>query len=140
MSPENLGRLRLSLRIALAAVYLAAGVGHLLLTDKFLAIVPDWVPFPRAVVLVTGVCEIAGAIALFTPRWRYLAGIMLALYAICVYPANIKHALEGIAVSPWLDSWWYHGPRLAFQPVFIWWALFAGNVIDWPFRRPDNTR
>jgi uncharacterized membrane protein len=59
----------------------------------------------------------------------------LALYAFCVWPANFKHAIDGINVAHIPSSWWYHGPRLAFQPVIIWWALFAGEVIDWPFRR-----
>jgi uncharacterized membrane protein len=81
------------------------------------------------------VCEIAGAVALFTHRFRAAAGVMLALYAVCVYPANIKHAVEGIAMNGAALSWWYHGPRLAFQPVFVWWALYAGGVIDWPFAK-----
>jgi hypothetical protein len=33
------------------------------------------------------------------------------------------------------SSWWYHGPRLALQPVIVWWALYCGNVISWPFGR-----
>ena len=102
---------------------------------RFLPIVPDWVPFPREVILVTGLCELAGAVALLTPRLRWLAGIMLALYALCVWPANIKHAVEAHRLPPIPDSWWYHGPRLAFQPVLIWWALFCAGVIDWPWRR-----
>jgi uncharacterized membrane protein len=123
---------RTTLTWLLAAVYLAAGIGHLAIPDKVLLIVPSWVPAPRTVILITGICEIAGALALLTDRWRYLAGIMLALYAVCVFPANIKHAIDGISVP---SSWWYHGPRLAFQPVFVWWALFAGGVIDWRWRR-----
>ena len=92
-------------------------------------------PFPREVILITGLCELAGAIALLTTRLRALAGIMLALYALCVWPANIKHALDHIVLPPIPDTWWYHGPRLAFQPVLIWWALFCAGVIDWPWRR-----
>jgi uncharacterized membrane protein len=140
MSPDALKRARTPLRVTLAIVYGAAGIGHLWLTDKFVAIVPGWVPAPRAIVIATGLCEIAGALALFTARWRWLAGVMLALYAVCVFPANIRHAFGGVAVSAWLDSWWYHAPRLAFQPVFVWWALFAANVIDWPFRQRITTR
>ena len=99
---------------------------------------PDWVPLPRAIVLATGLCEIVGSIALASPRLRRLAGIMLALYAVCVFPANIKHALEAIHLPPVPDSWLYHGPRLALQPVLVWWALFCAGVIDWPFRgKPD---
>lgn len=126
------------MRAILAAVYFAAGVMHLARPEPFLAITPDWVPFPRAVIFVTGVCEIAGAIALLIPRWRRLAGILLALYAVCVFPANLKHAVEGISLPPVPDSWWYHGPRLVLQPALVWWALFCADVIDWPFRKRAN--
>ncbi len=98
-----------------------------------MAIVPNWVPWPSEVVLITGVCEISGAIALLTQRLRWWAGVMLALYAVCVFPANIKHAMENIDLPGLPSSWWYHAPRLALQPVLVWWALFAANVVDWPF-------
>jgi uncharacterized membrane protein len=130
----RIGRARLVMRWIMTTFYALAGVAHLTLTDKFLLIVPDWVPSPRAVVLLTGLCEIAGSIALASTRLRRLAGIMLALYAVCVFPANVKHALDGIHLPPAPDSWWYHGPRLALQPVLVWWALFCAGVIDWPFR------
>ena len=128
-------RWRTALRWALAAIYLVAGSFHLRATAAFVSIVPDWVPYPYATVLATGCCEIVGAAALVTVRLRRLAGIMLALYAVCVYPANIKHALDGIAIGGTQLGWGYHAPRLAFQPVLVWWALFCGQVIDWPFHR-----
>lgn len=121
------------LRGILALIYAYAGFVHLRSPQFFLPIVPGWVPEPRLVVLATGVCEIAGAVALMTGRLRYAAGVMLALYAVCVYPANIKHAIESVAIGGSKLGWGYHGPRLLFQPVFVWWALFAGGVIDWPF-------
>jgi uncharacterized membrane protein len=120
----------------MAAFYLVAGVVHLVAPDEFLPIVPDFVPFPREVVLATGVCEIAGALALLTTRLRWLAGVMLALYAVCVFPANIKHAIQGIHLPSIPDTWWYHGPRLLLQPVLVWWALFCSEVINWPWQRP----
>jgi uncharacterized membrane protein len=126
---------RTVMRWIMAAFYLVAGIGHVLRPNVFLPIVPDWVPLPRETILVTGICEIAGAVALFIPRLRRLAGVMLALYAICVWPANIKHAVDGISLPPIPNSWWYHGPRLALQPVLVWWALFCAGVIDWPSRR-----
>ena len=128
-------RWRTGLRWSLAAIYLAAGWFHLSETAAFVSIVPDWVPSPHATVLATGCCEILGAAALVTTRLRRLAGIMLALYAVCVYPANLKHALQGVAVGGTRLGWGYHAPRLALQPVLVWWALFCGQVIDWPFHR-----
>jgi uncharacterized membrane protein len=123
------------MRWVMAAFYVLAGVLHLVSPDKFLLIVPAWVPLPYDTILVTGICEIAGGVALLFRRTMWLAGVMLALYAICVFPANIKHAMQGIQVPSLPDSWWYHAPRLAFQPVLVWWALFCAGVIDWPARR-----
>lgn len=126
---------RIAARWILAAIYLTAGIIHLWSPETFMPIMPDWVPFPMQVILGTGACEVAGAIALLTPNLRRAAGIALALYAVCVLPANIKHALSGLPAGQVQLTWWYHGPRLALQPVIVWWALFAGEVVDWPFRR-----
>jgi uncharacterized membrane protein len=122
-------------RVLLALFYGYAGIAHLRSPESFMAITPVWVPEPYFVIIATGLCEIAGAVAILTGRLRWIAGVMLALYALCVYPANVRHALEGIAIGGKAVGWWYHGPRLALQPVIIWWALYAGAVIDWPFAR-----
>lgn len=128
------------LRWVLAIFYLLAGVAHLRSPEGFLAITPLWVPFPAEVVAFTGITEIAGAIGLLVPRtmigWaRPAAGIGLALYALCVWPANFNHALNNISVGGQTASWWYHGPRLIAQPLIIWLALWLGEVTNWPFRR-----
>ena len=125
------------LRWLLALVYLGVGLVHLGRPDLFLPIMPDWVPFPREVVLLTGVWEMIGAVALLWPGMRanWWGGVMMAAYAVVVYPANIKHALDGVALGGEALGWGYHAPRLMFQPVFLWWALWAGRVTDWPFRR-----
>ena len=117
----------------LALIYLLAGIAHIRSPEGFLAITPAWVPFPEQVIYWTGIAEIMGAIALLIPKVRKAAGIGLALYALCVFPANINHALNNIAMNGETLSWWYHGPRLAFQPIFIWWALWVSKVTEWPF-------
>jgi uncharacterized membrane protein len=106
----------------------------------FLPIVPLWVPFPREVIVITGVCELAGAAGLLIPRLRRLSGIMLALYAVCVFPANIRQAVEGIPVAGLPSTWWYHVPRLTLQPVLVWATLFCACVIAWPFRSTRQER
>lgn len=122
-------------RIFLALFYAVAGVAHLRSPGGFLQITPDWVPWPELVVAATGIAEIAGAMGLVTQRFRRAAGIGLALYAVCVFPANINHAVNDIAIGGTDLDWWYHGPRLMLQPVFVWLALWVGGVTDWPFRR-----
>jgi uncharacterized membrane protein len=126
-------------RYLLALIYLIAGIAHLRSPTGFLQITPDWVPSPLLVVQLTGVCEIAGSIALaFVPRLRIAAGWALATFAVCVFPANINHAINNVAMDGTQMSWWYHGPRLLFQPVFVWWALYAGGATNWPFRAKER--
>lgn len=134
--PES--RLRRFVRILIAVIYAFVGYAHLANPEGFLAITPGWVPAPEMVIWLTGIAELAGAVGLMIPRgilrWaRPAAGIGLALYALCVWPANINHALYDIPLNGKHASWWYHGPRLAFQPVLIWLALWVGGVL--PLRR-----
>jgi uncharacterized membrane protein len=126
---------RVIARLVLAAVYAFAGAAHLARPDGFVAITPDWVPAPAVVVALTGMAELAGAAGLMIPPLCRAAGIGLALYALCVWPANFHHAFNDIALGGVHLSWWYHGPRLALQPLLIWWALWASGAIDWPWRR-----
>ncbi|HEX5380408.1 MAG TPA: DoxX family protein [Phenylobacterium sp.] len=127
--------LRIILRWLLAAVYVTFGILHLQIAPVLAPMVPHWVPQPLAMIKFTGICEILGGLGLLVAPVRPFAGVMLAIYAVCVYPANLHHAFGHVHIQGMPSSWWYHGPRLAFQPVFVWWALFAGELIDWPLRR-----
>ncbi|WP_170234831.1 DoxX family protein [Croceicoccus sediminis] len=136
--PRSESRKRMVARLVLAALYAYAGYAHIATPETFLKITPDWVPMAETVIFWTGIAELAGAIALAQPFSRPLrqaAGIGLALYALCVWPANINHMMMDLA-SP--DGGWglaYHLPRMALQPVLIWLALWTGGVIDWPRRK-----
>jgi len=121
------------MRYVMAAFYFAAGVAHLASPTGFLAIIPPWVPYPHEVIAFTGACELAGAVGLLTVRLRWWAGVMLAAYAVCVFPANVRHAVEGISIGGTALGLGYHIPRLLFQPVLVWWALYVGGVTDWPW-------
>jgi uncharacterized membrane protein len=115
-------------RWLIAAIYIPFGVLHILHRHAFLPIMPPIIPWPIEVVVITGLCEIAGGIGLVLPVTRRVAGIMLALYALCVWPANLYHAFSGVHVPPLPDTWWYHGPRLLLQPLFIVAPLWASGV------------
>lgn len=136
-SPERSigGAIRTVLRWLLAAAYGVAGWAHLDRPEGFLAITPVWVPAPEFVVAFTGVAEITGAIGLLWQPVRRWAGTGLALYALCVWPANFNHAFNDISIGGINLDWSYHGPRLLAQPLIIWLALWVGEVTDWPFRR-----
>ena len=126
------------MRWLLALAYAAAGYLHLVAPDGFLRITPVWVAFPDAVVYWTGIAEILGAAGLvqpFSKRLRHAAGIGLALYALCVFPANINHFIMDMEEPGAGLGLVYHIPRMFLQPILIWLALWVGGTTDWPFRR-----
>lgn len=125
-------------RWLLALLNVAAGIFHLARPGPFVSITPSWVPAPPLVVALTGLAELAGALALlqaWSPGLRRAAGWGLAAYALCVWPANFNHMAIDLARPDHGLGLAYHVPRLAAQPLLIWAALWAGQLIDWPFRR-----
>ena len=127
---------RAVLRWLLAAFYFVAGVIHIARPAPFLTIMPGWVPAPEAVVLWTGLAEILGAIGLVQGAslpLRRAAGWGLALYALCVWPANVNHFALDMARPDGGLGLVYHIPRMIAQPVIIWLALWVAGCL--PLRR-----
>lgn len=121
-------RKRRFVRQVLELFYGLAGLLHLSMPRPFVSIVPAWVPDPALVVTLTGLAEVAGAIGLaqpWIPRLRAAAGIGLALYALCVWPANFHHMMLDLGKPGPHWTLLYHVPRLAAQPLLIWLALWA---------------
>ena len=130
--------IRTVLRLVLALLYAIAGVLHLVAPRPFLEIMPGGLPFPTEIVFLTGIAEILGAAALaqgWSTSLRKAGAIGLALYAVCVFPANINHFAIDMARPDQGLGLAYHVPRMIAQPIIVWWALWAGGVTDWPFRR-----
>ena len=133
--------IRALLRLLLASLYAIAGVLHIVAPRPFLSIMPGGLPYPEAIVLLTGVAELIGAIALaqgWSSTLQRAGAIGLALYAVCVFPANINHFALDMARPDNGLGLAYHITRMFAQPIIVWWALWAGGVTDWPFRRRHN--
>jgi uncharacterized membrane protein len=83
---RDLGR-----RLGLGFVFLwfaIGGVAHFAATATEMRIVPPYIPWPRAVVWVSGVFELLGAAGLLIQRTRRAAGIGLFALTIAVTPAH----------------------------------------------------
>ena|ERR1700677_4271711 len=113
--------LRTGLRFLLAALFLFAGTVHLASPTLFLPIMPPWIPFPMACIIVSGIAELAGGFGLLVPSRsiRTAAGWGLILLLVAVFPANVYMAaahiqVHGIPHEPW-QAW----ARLPLQPLLI---------------------
>lgn len=112
-------------RFLLAALLAVAGISHFRNPVAFHAQVPGWMPWPDAVIAVSGVVELGLAAALVTfPGRRAQIGWVVAGYFVVVSVGNISQFLTGTDAFG-LDSDLARGVRLLFQPVLVVWALWC---------------
>jgi uncharacterized membrane protein len=113
---------QLGLRILVALILLSSASVHLLRPSFFVAAIPPAFPAPYTLVILSGLCEAAGAIGLFVTATRRAAAVCLAILMVAVFPANIYIAGRTIGAL--------HMPgvpvRGAMQMVFIALILLAG--------------
>ncbi len=82
-----------ALAVGLAAMFVLTGVAHFVnpLRRDMIAIVPPPLPGP-ALVTLTGVLELLGAVGLLYPPTRAAAAVCLALLMLAMFPANVYAA------------------------------------------------
>jgi uncharacterized membrane protein len=69
--------------------FLIGGIAHFVATETEMRIVPPWIPWPRAAVLVSGAFELLGAAGMLWRRTRRASGIGLFLLTVAVTPCHI---------------------------------------------------
>jgi uncharacterized membrane protein len=115
------------LRWALALFFVAAGLNHFRAPEVYFGMMPPWLPWPLAMIAISGAAEVLGGIGLLVPATRRLAGWGLIALLIAVFPANVHVALQG--KMPGFDfSPTVLWARLPFQAVAIaavWWVALA---------------
>ena len=94
-------------RIGLGFVFLwffVGGIAHFTATELEMRIVPPYIPWPRAVVLVTGIFELLGAFGVLIRLTRRWTGIGLFALTVAVTPANVYmlQSAESFQVPTWL--------------------------------------
>lgn len=106
----------IALRAGVAAMFTLTGIAHFIgMRADLIAMVPDWLPAPGAVITITGILELAAAAAMLHRRLATLAAGGLTLLLIAMSPANVKLALSG-APLPWWDEL---VPRTVMQALFV---------------------
>jgi uncharacterized membrane protein len=134
--------LREAMRYAMGIAFIGAGISHLVMPESFVFYLPEVIPFRDGIVLISGVIEIAGGLAVLAGRYRQQVGLALAAYLLLILPGNIYVAVAGID-EPTLGSqvaWWLPWLRLPIQAFFIWWALYSTGAMNLlPSRRQAHT-
>ena len=79
---------------AMSTMLLFTAVGHFTFSKGMTMMLPDFIPFKKEIVYVTGLIEILAAIGLLIPLYRHLASVLLIIFFILILPANIYAAFK----------------------------------------------
>ncbi len=110
--------------VLLTVVMLLAGAAHFTMTATYVAIMPSYLPFPLALVYLSGVLEILLALALQVPSLRTKAAWGLVALLLAVLPANINQAMHNLQPPGLEMSQTMLWVRLPMQLIFIAWAYW----------------
>ncbi len=110
----------------MALLYIAAGVNHFVNSSMYMRIMPQYLPFHKPIVLVSGVIEVILGVLLMLPSLSSYAAWGIIALLIVVFPANVHHLtsskkVKGLAKAMLLI-------RLPLQVVLIYWAYWHTTI------------
>ena len=112
----------------LAGFFTFAGTMHFVTPRSYEAMMPPSLPRHREAVILSGLAEIAGGLAVIPSRSRGLARWWLLALLVAVFPANLHMALNPEQVKG-LDlkrvPRWALWARLPLQPLAMLWVWRA---------------
>jgi uncharacterized membrane protein len=111
--------------------FILIGFSHLREPQKFVDIVPSYLPYALFLVYLTGIMEIAGGIGIIYPETRVVSGRLLAIFLIAVFPANIYMWTHDVAFNGTKLTTAQHILRSFLQIFLIFMALFlSGDLTE----------
>jgi uncharacterized membrane protein len=112
-----------------AIFFFYAGLMHFVQEESFTAIVPPSIPFPKLIVWITGFMELVFAVFLVLPRYRKLAGLLLAPFLLAVLPANIYMAMNNVPFGEMSATPTILWLRVVLQfPLIVYILWVTGNI------------
>jgi uncharacterized membrane protein len=109
-------RLRIAGVVFVFLWFFIGGIAHFAATGTEMRIVPPFIPWPRATVLLTGVFELLGALGVIRAKSRPAAGAGLLLLTLAVTPANV-YMLQRWELFP--IPYWALVARLPLQALLL---------------------
>ena len=118
------------LAVVYGLAFIWIGIAHFKEPQKFVDIIPAFLPFPLFLVYLSGAMEIGGGLAIIYPETRVLAGRFIALFLGGVYPANLYMWTNDIAFNGTRFDTQGHILRLVAQLLLIVSALYLSGDLN----------
>ena len=103
-----------------AAIFITGGILHFVIPKTYIKMMPDYLPWHKAAVVVSGIFEILLGVMLAIPATSEIAAWGLIALLLAVFPANINMALNPAKYAPIKPGALW--TRLPIQGLLLWWA------------------
>ncbi|MCE7066927.1 hypothetical protein [Dyadobacter sp. CY326] len=118
--------LPLSGNLAMCLMLCFTALGHFKFTKGMSMMLPDFVPFKKEVVYITGIMEILMGIPLLFPAYKQATGVVIIIFFILVLPSNINAALKNLNYEKGTYDGagptylWFRVPLQLFFIAWVW--------------------
>jgi uncharacterized membrane protein len=115
-------------RIATGLTFIFIGATHFLMPEKYLEMMPPFIPAPLTIIYISGFFEILGGVGLILPWTKLTAAFGLIALLLAVFPANIYVAINNVQLGGFMSEPFYQWLRLPLQFVLIGWVWFVSKT------------
>ena len=120
--------------LGMSAFIIFTGLSHFKFQKGMALMIPDFIPAKLFCVYFTGIIEIAAGIGLMIPSIREITAILLIIFYILVFAANINSSKKNVNIF----KGDYSGPGMAYlykeripmQIILIAWTWYFGIYLN----------
>lgn len=112
--------------VIIVIFYTIAGINHFWHPKGYIKIIPAYIPFPFAINLISGTCELIFSAMVIFPTTRPIAGWLIVAMLMAFLPVHISMIYDAplkvgnLKVTPFI-AW----ARLLLQPLLMYWAWWS---------------
>ncbi len=121
--------------IILIIGYLVAGLNHFINPGGYISIIPTYLPYPKVLNIIAGICEMSFALLLISSKTRRYGAWGIILMLIAFMPVHINMIINApMQVGSLLVTQTIAWIRIPFQVLFVMWAWWYTDA-DTPRQR-----
>ncbi|MEO1052381.1 MAG: hypothetical protein AAFX87_17235 [Bacteroidota bacterium] len=110
--------------VLIVLFYLAAGLNHFRDPGFYLPLIPDYLPYPNAINIISGIAEMLLGLGLVFRQSRKVSAYLIIAMLVAFIPSHVYFiqigscTSGGLCVPEWIG--WIR--LIVVHPLLIWWA------------------
>ncbi len=123
-------KMYLLLKYSCFLFYLSAGVNHFINPDFYFGLIPNYLPYPYGINMLSGLLEMILSLLILSPKYLKIGAWGIVTLLIFFIPSHIYFIRigscvpNGLCLDPWIG--WFR--LIIVHPLLIFWAWNVGKL------------